>query len=275
MENENAALAFSTLGHPDRLAVFRLLLRFAPQAVRPTEIAKALDLRQNTLSHHLADLTAAGLVTVQRRGRSLYYAGNAETAARLMRYIAFDMGRARPEFSPPPDKRENLAHGFNVLFICSRNSARSIMAEVLLRDLGKGKFNAFSAGTRPSRAINALTLETLRRHGHDIADLRPKRLGSFQRADSPQMDFIFTVCDMAATEECAAWPGQPTSAHWGLPDPVTGTGNAAERALTFLQTYHALRARISAFAALPISTLDRNRLQAEVDKLGLLPVLKG
>jgi protein-tyrosine-phosphatase/DNA-binding transcriptional ArsR family regulator len=275
MEKMNAAHAFATLGHPDRLAVFRLLNRFAPHGVRPTEIAAALNLKPNTLSHHLADLTASGLVTVTRDGRSLFYAVNLDVTEGLIGYLALDIGRARPDLLAPlmdsakePAMRDT---DFDVLFICSGNSARSIFAEALLRDLGQGKFQSFSAGTRPNSELNPLALDVLTRNGHDVSGLRSKHISEFQQPDSITMDFVFTVCDAAAAEECPPWPGQPITGHWGLPDPVKATGTDAERALVFAQTYAALRRRITAFVALPFETLNRMSLQSHVDQIGLAP----
>ena len=277
MEPNRAIHAFATLGHPGRMAVFRLLMRFAPQGVRPTEMAAALGLKQNTLSHHLADLAAAGLVQVTRVGRSLYYAVNLETTEGLIGYLALDVGRARPDLlapllSAPEDtvqmERTIRDTDFEVLFICSGNSARSIFAEALLRDLGKGRFQAFSAGTRPNSELNPIALDILQRNGHDVSGLRSKHLSEFQQADSLVMDFVFTVCDTAAAEECPPWPGQPITGHWGLPDPVKASGSDAEKALAFAQTYAALRRRITAFVDLPFQTLSRISLQSRVDAIG-------
>ncbi|MCB1341967.1 MAG: metalloregulator ArsR/SmtB family transcription factor [Pseudooceanicola sp.] len=273
MEKIRAASAFATLGHPDRLAVFRLLMRFAPRGVRPTEIAEALALKPNTLSHHLSDLTSAGLAQVERDGRSLFYSANLDTTEDLLAYLALDIGRARPELLSPLASlaKEIPVTGektWNVLFICSGNSARSIFAEALLRDLGKGKFRAFSAGVRPGTALNPFALEVLERNRHEVAGLRSKHLSAFQATDAPVMDFVFTVCDTAAAEECPPWPGQPITGHWGLPDPVKATGTEAERALVFAQTYGALRRRIAAFAELPVASLDRLSLQCRVDAIG-------
>ena len=247
-------------------------MRFAPQGVRPTEIAAALGLKQNTLSHHLADLTASGLVGVERQGRSLYYAVDLQTTEGLIGYLALDVGRARPDLLAPllPAGKDAAMPdtGFNVLFICSGNSARSIFAEALLRDLGKGKFHAFSAGTRPSPQINPFALDVLRRNGHDISGLRAKHISEFQQPESPVMDFVFTVCDTAAAEECPSWSGQPITGHWGLPDPANAPGSEAEKALVFAQTYAALRRRIAAFVELPFDSLNRIALQSRVDAIG-------
>lgn len=272
MESNDAASAFATLGHPDRLSVFRLLMRFAPHGVRPTDIAQAMGLKPNTLSHHLSDLTAAGLIRVERQGRSLLYSVDLATANRLIGYLALDVGRGRPDLlqalaSPDTGTSAMTDKTWNVLFICSGNSARSLFAEALLRDLGKGRFNAYSAGTKPGTGPNPFALHLLTRNKHDTAALRSKPLSEFQTNGAPVMDFVFTVCDTAAAEECPPWPGQPISAHWGLPDPVKATGTDAEKALAFAQTYRALHRRITAFAALPLSTLDRMALQSRVDAI--------
>ena len=277
MEHNRAAHAFATLGHPDRLAVFRLLMRFAPQGVRPTEIAGALGLKQNTLSHHLADLTASGLIGARREGRSLFYSVDLDMTEGLIGYLALDVARGRPDLlapllSAPKDAAEmdmNIPDtDFDVLFICSGNSARSIFAEALLRDLGKGKFQSFSAGTRPNSALNPFALEILKRNGHDTSGLRSKHISEFQQPGSIVMDFVFTVCDTAAAEECPPWPGQPITGHWGLPDPVKATGTDAEKALVFAQTYAALRRRIQTFVELPFEQLTRMSLQSRVDAIG-------
>lgn len=272
MEHNHASHAFATLGHPGRLAVFRLLMRFAPQGVRPTEIAETLGLKQNTLSHHLADLTASGLIDVQRHGRSLLYSVDLEMTEQLIGYFALDVGRARPDLLAPllfaTKDAAMLDTDFDVLFICSGNSARSIFAEALLRDLGRGKFQAFSAGTRSGTEMNPFALDILKRNGHDTSRLRSKHISEFQKPDSIVMDFVFTVCDTAASEECPPWPGQPITGHWGLPDPVKATGTDAEKALVFAQTYAALRRRIMAFVELPFQSLSRLSLQSHVDAIG-------
>ena len=272
MEQNSAAHAFATLGHTGRLGVFRLLMRFAPQGVRPTEIAAALGLKQNTLSHHLADLAAAGLVRVDRRGRSLFYSVDLDATEGLIGYLALDVGRGRADllspFHPATKGTTMRDTAFNVLFICSGNSARSVFAEALLRDLGQGRFHAHSAGTRPNTTLNPFALEVLRRNGHDVTGLRSKHIAEFQTPDAPEMQFVFTVCDTAASEDCPPWPGQPITGHWGLPDPVRATGTDAEKALVFAQTYASLRRRIAAFADLPIASLTRLALQTRVDAIG-------
>lgn len=267
METQAATQAFTCLGHPGRLAVFRLLMRFAPRGVRPTEIAEALALKPNTLSHHLSDLTGCGLARVRREGRSLLYSVDLDRTEALISYLALDLGRARPDLLAPFTEERAMSESFNVLFICSGNSARSIFAEALLRDLGGARFTAHSAGTRPGTQLNPFALEVLERNGHDTAQLRSKHIAEFQAEGAPRMNFVFTVCDTAAAEECPPWPGQPITGHWGLPDPVKAQGTDAEKALVFAQTYGALRRRIEAFVALPMASLDRISLQNRVDAI--------
>ncbi len=156
---------------------------------------------------------------------------------------------------------------FNVLFICTGNSARSIFAESILRKEAGDRFVAYSAGTKPRSDLNPFALEVLEQKGHDISVLEAKNVSVFRSEDAPTFDFVFTVCNHAANEECPAWSGQPVSAHWGMQDPVKVEGSHAEKSLAFHQSYGALLNRIKAFTALPIASLDRISLQKAVDKI--------
>lgn len=158
---------------------------------------------------------------------------------------------------------------YNVLFICTGNSARSIFAETLLRSIGGERFNVHSAGTKPSSKLNPFAIEVLRGKGHDVDSLRAKNVSEFIGGAAPAFDFVFTVCDQAANEECPAWEGQPISGHWGMRDPVKAEGSDAEKSLAFQQAYGTLKNRIQAFAALPIAELDRISLQKAVDDIAL------
>lgn len=157
---------------------------------------------------------------------------------------------------------------FNVLFLCTGNSARSIFAETILRDMADVKFAAYSAGTAHRSELNPFAVEMLKSKGHDVSLLRSKNIKEFQDADAPRMDFVFTVCDRAANEECPTWPGQPVSGHWGMPDPVKAEGTDAEKRLAFHQTYGVLHNRIIAFTALSFENLSRRSLQKRVDEIG-------
>ncbi len=157
---------------------------------------------------------------------------------------------------------------FNVLFLCTQNSARSIMAECVLNRLGQGKFCAFSAGSHPRGEINPHALDLLRKENYDVGNLRSKSWGEFAEAGAPKLDFVFTVCDQAAGEVCPIWPGQPMTAHWGLPDPARAEGNEAEKLLAFADTLRMLNQRISIFVNLSLASLSRMPLQRRLDEIG-------
>ena len=157
---------------------------------------------------------------------------------------------------------------YNVLFLCAGNSARSVMAEALLNALGKGRFQAFSAGSHPTGAVNPLTVETLATAGLPTEGHRSKSWDEFAAPGAPRMDFVFTVCDSAAGEVCPVWPGQPMTAHWGFPDPAAAEGAHAERKAVFLDVFKQIKRRIEVFVELPIASLDRLALKAKVDEIG-------
>ena len=157
---------------------------------------------------------------------------------------------------------------YNVLFLCTGNSARSIIAEAILNREGHGKFKAFSAGSHPKGAVNPHALDLLRKFNYDVSTLRSKSWAEFAQAGSPDLDFVFTVCDNAAGEACPLWPGQPITAHWGIPDPAAATGSEAEIALAFRDAYRMLNRRIELFLALPIQKLDRLVLTTRLKAIG-------
>ena len=160
---------------------------------------------------------------------------------------------------------------FNVLFLCTGNSARSVIAEAILERLGRGRFDAFSAGSHPRGEINPHALDVLRLKRHVVDDLRSKSWNEFTGPDAPTMHFVFTVCDSAAAETCPVWPGQPMTSHWGLPDPAAleeRAASQAEIAQAFADTYRMLHHRIEAFVNLPLASLDKLRLQQTLDAIG-------
>ena len=157
---------------------------------------------------------------------------------------------------------------FNVLFLCTGNSARSIMAEAILNRDGRGKFRAFSAGSHPKGHIHPYAVDLLRKLNYNISGFRSKSWTEFARPEAPKLDFVFTVCDDAAKEVCPVWPGQPMTAHWGIPDPAAATGNEAEIRLAFADAFRMLNNRISIFVSLPIRFLDKLALQKQLDSIG-------
>ncbi|OWY04833.1 ArsR family transcriptional regulator [Thioclava sp. F1Mire-8] len=268
----------TVLGHAQRLAIFRLLMRRYPDRLPAGEIGAALGLKPSTLSAYLAALAEVGLIGQTRAGTSLRYGIEMETVRNLFDALLIDCCQGRPDIcspltQPDPSRDSRMTQSatgrkFNVLFICTGNSARSILAETILRDRAGDRFKVYSAGTKPYSELNPFAVQVLRDKGHDVEPLRAKNISEFHGEDAPVLDFVFTVCDLAANEECPPWPGQPISGHWGMPDPVKATGTEAERALAFQQAYGALHRRIEAFAALPLTTLDRIALQSAVDDIG-------
>lgn len=292
------------LAHPQRMALFRLLVRRYPDRVPAGEIARAMGLKDSTTSVYLTALTKAGLLTRDRAGTSLRYAVDMDAARAVMTDLFVDCCRSRPDLCPQIPSRPRASDAskasaraadilslfqnrstpmsetipdapsldetgrYDVLFICTGNSARSIFAETILRDVAGDRFRAHSAGTRPYSELNPIALEVLEGKGHDVSGLRAKNVSEFQGPNAPVMDFVFTVCDRAANEECPAWPGQPITAHWGQPDPVKATGSRAERMLAFQQVYGALRNRLHLFTSLNIHALDALSVQRKVDEIG-------
>lgn len=159
---------------------------------------------------------------------------------------------------------------FNVLFLCTHNSARSIMGEALLNNLAvsQGKFKAYSAGSHPSGKPNPFALECIERAGLPVEGLRSKDWDEFAKPDAPKLDFVFTVCDNAANEVCPIWPGQPMTAHWGLPDPAAVEGSDEQKRRAFSDTFRSLSSRINIFTSLPMDRLDRLSLQKKLDDIG-------
>jgi arsenate reductase len=157
---------------------------------------------------------------------------------------------------------------YNVLFLCAGNSARSILAEAILNKAARGQFRAFSAGSQPKGKVNPYALDLLRTSDYDTGGLRSKSWAEFARADAPALDFVFTVCDNAAGEACPLWPGQPITAHWGIPDPAATQGTQAEIALAFKDAYRMLKRRIDLFLALPVAKLDRLVLTTRLKEIG-------
>ncbi len=159
---------------------------------------------------------------------------------------------------------------FNVLFLCTGNSARSILAEAILNGIGKGRFRAFSAGSHPAGKVNPFAIELLQQQNLRAIDLRSKNWDEFAAAGAPHLDFVFTVCDNAAGEVCPIWPGKPMTAHWGIEDPAAVAGSNAEKRKAFAAAFKLLHRRISLFAGLPLAKLDAMALKREVDQIGRL-----
>lgn len=294
MDINESLNALTALAQESRLAVFRLLVCGGEEGVPAGEIARSLGVPQNTMSTHLAILANAGLVVSRKDGRSVYYRANLNALRKLLAFLMEDCCQGRPEVCEPllanvfPENEtaalEPAVRGvpaqmdtaspqegvqFNVLFLCTGNSARSIMAEAILNRIGAGKFRAFSAGSNPKGTVNPNVLTLLTRLGYSTVASRSKSWDEFSEAGAPALDFVFTLCDKAAREICPVWPGQPITAHWGVPSPDRSGGSEAERQLAFAEVYRMLSNRVSVFANLPLHAMDRLSLQQRLDGIGV------
>jgi len=285
MELSQAVAGLSALAQDTRLKVFRLLVRAGPKGLPAGDIARELDVPANTMSSHLGILSRAGLIAARKRGTSIFYAIDLGGTRDLLAYLVEDCCGGKPDVCRPliatgarcvlrrvgGNAKMNAMskpEPFNVLFLCTGNSARSIMAECILNREGLGTFKAYSAGSTPTGQVNPFALALLRRLNYDVSGLRSKSWDAFAGPDAPKFDFVFTVCDNAAQETCPVWPGQPMTAHWGVPDPASVDGSQAQRAFAFDDVYRMLNQRISIFVNLPLDSLSKLSLQKQLDEIG-------
>ena len=280
MELRDVAGRFAALSHPTRVALIRLLVGVGPGGLPAGEIAAGLGVAPSSLSFHLRELEGARLIRAARAGRVIRYAAELDAVRGLAAFLTETCCQGRPElcgegFAAPMRISPMTTRPYAVLFLCTGNSHRSIMAEAILNREGLGRFRAFSAGSHPEGAVAPETLDLLRRLHHPVDELRSKSWDQFARQGAPDLDFVFTVCDAAAGEICPTWPGQPMTAHWGVPDPARAGGNAAERGVALSDTYRMLANRIGIFVNLPLKSLDRLSLQQRLDEIGRLPRTPG
>ncbi|MBZ0130175.1 MAG: helix-turn-helix domain-containing protein [Rhodobacteraceae bacterium] len=275
MDKNHALAAFGALSQRTRLDVFRLLIKAGVAGMSAGEISETLGVRQNTMSANLSVLVRSGLIRNAREGRSIRYFADMGGLRGLLAFLMEECCGGRPETCQPvidelacaDQETAKTRDPYNVLFLCTGNSARSIIAEAIMNREGKGKFRAFSAGSKPGSGPHPYTLDLLEGLNYDTGFARSKSWDEFSGPDEPQMDFVFTVCDSAAAEECPFWPGQPITAHWGLPDPVAVEGPEAVRRAAFLETYRTLRSSITNFISLPMSTTDGMAFQRKLDDI--------
>ncbi|MDI4663440.1 helix-turn-helix domain-containing protein [Xanthobacter autotrophicus] len=275
LNGEDAIRIFDALSQGTRFETYRLLLRYVPYGLPAGDIARLLAVPHNTMSTHLALLERANLVTARRDGRSIIYAASLVPAAPILGRLMGEMGftltaRHGTLQSAFPQVRPAAANDrvYNVLLVCSGNSARSVIAEALLNREGRGRFRAYSAGSRPKSKPHPMALNLLASLGYDTAHLSSKSWDGFARPNAPEMDFVITTCDAAAGEICPAFPGHPLQAHWGLPDPLSVKGTEAEQKAALLSTYRRLAGRVSAFVNLPFEQLDLASLKERISKIG-------
>jgi arsenate reductase len=272
MTKANIIAALAALAQETRLDIFRILVERGPAGVPAGEIGERLKLPSPTLSFHLNQLRYTGLVSSRRQSRMIIYSARFRTMNGLIEYLTENCctEQADPTVFTRPHAPTISGREFNVLFLCTRNSARSIMAECAMNRWGGGRFHAFSAGSRPAGAVHPITLQVLKELKYETNRLASKNWNAFARSGSPPLDFVFTLCDRAAAEVCPAWPGQPIRAHWGVQDPVAVAGSSADRRRAFVKAYDELDQRIRIFTALPIATLERFALERWVTEIGKL-----
>jgi ArsR family transcriptional regulator, arsenate/arsenite/antimonite-responsive transcriptional repressor / arsenate reductase (thioredoxin) len=270
--------ALGSLAQPTRLTAFRHLLAAHPDSVPAGEIARICDVPHNTMSTHLGILTRAGLIAVERQGRGMNYRADLRGFQNLLRYLARDCCNGRLDMCadltrliPEEDddmKDTAVTPAFNVLFLCTHNSARSIIAEALLQKIGKGRFNAYSAGSEPAQAPIPEVIERLESLGHDVSGLRCKSWNEFTGPSAPRMDFVIALCDTIQGQTCPDFGNKIITGAWPLPDPAKFTGSPTERTTLLNELYAMVRRRIEIFTSLPFASLDRMALKARLDEIG-------
>lgn len=277
--DEIAALdRLGSLAQPTRLAVLRHLLAAYPGSVAAGQLAKACDAPHNTMSTHLGVLVRAGLIDVERAGRQMNYRADVGAFRSVVSFLATDCCNGRPdlcgdmarliprELDQPTERF--MTPAFNVLFLCTRNSARSIIAEALLEKHGKGRFNAYSAGSEPGSEPMPEVIDRLKQLGHNVSRLRCKSWNEFTGPTAPRMDFVIALCDTPQGQVCPDLGEKFVTAAWPLPDPADFKGSPTERTTLLNELYAMVRRRVEIFTSLPFESLDRIALKKRLDEIG-------
>lgn len=276
MESTTAAFAFAALGQETRLDLLRILLAAGPSGLAAGDAAARLGVPPSTLSFHLRALDQAGLIAATRQGRSLIYTAQIDRLRTLFAFLSDACCDGDPSrcgdlhrlFGTQRETARMTPATFNVLFLCTRNSARSIMAEAILNDIGRDRFRAYSAGSDPlPTGPLPEVLAQLKALGHDVSGLRSKSWNEFTGPEAPRMDFVIALCDTLNLQVCPDFEGTHVTAAWPLPDPAKFTGITTERATLLNELYAALHRRLGIFTNLPFGTLDRMALKARIDEL--------
>jgi len=275
METKTAVVALAALAQESRLSVFRLLVEAGPAGVSAGKIAEALGMAPSSLSFHLKELTHAGMASARQEGRFIIFKANFAKAAELVAFLSENCCGGQPcdlscnaRVSAPGVAMSAAGKVFNVLILCTGNSARSIMAEALVNAMGQGRFRAFSAGSQPTGKVNPFAIEKLHSIQYPTDSLRSKSWDEFAAPGAPQMDFIITVCDNAAGEVCPLWPGQPVSAHWGFEDPAAVQGSDEDKRRAFDKVFRLMLNRVRLLVNLPLDALDQVARQRELRAIG-------
>jgi protein-tyrosine-phosphatase/DNA-binding transcriptional ArsR family regulator len=275
METTEAVAGFAALSQETRLNLMRLLAERGATGLAAGEIAGRLGLQPSTLSFHLAALEQSGLVQSTRQGRHIIYAVRFAGLRALFSFLTETCCGGRPDLCgdlarllPEADPEVPMSPAFNVLFLCTHNSARSLMAEAILGQIGKGRFNAYSAGSEPAGAPMPEVLTKLSALGHDVGRLRCKSWDELAGPEAPRMDFVITLCDVLQGQRCPDFGDRPVTAAWPLPDPAKFAGSPVERATMINELYGMIRRRLEIFVNLPYASLDRMALKKRLDEIG-------
>ncbi len=276
MEAFEAAAGFAALSQETRLDLMRLLIAEGASGLPAGEIAARLRVPSSTLSFHLAALERAGLTQPTRQGRQIVHAVRIAGVRRLLSFLTEACCGGRPELCgdiarllpPLPEENNGMTPAFNVLFLCTHNSARSIIAEALLQKIGGDRFRAYSAGSQPIAEPLPEVIEKLRMFGHDVSQLRSKSWNEFVGPSAPRMDFVITLCDTLDGQECPDFGEVVVTGAWPLPDPAKFSGSAIECSTMLNELYASLRRRIEIFTSLPFASLDRMALKCRLDEIG-------
>ena len=276
MEAKQAAQGFAALSQETRLNLVRLLAANTPGGIAAGDLAAELGQAPSTLSFHLSALEQAGIIHSKRQGRQVIYTVRLAGLRALFGFLTETCCQGRPDLCSDlsrliPDDVDGvrvMAPAFNVLFLCTHNSARSIMAEAILEKVGKGKFRAYSAGSEPSRAPVRDVMERLMVFGHDVSKLRCKSWNEFTGPDAPHMDFVITLCDTIHGQICPDFGDTVVTAAWPFPDPSKFKGSEIEKATMINALYGMIRRRLEIFVNLPYASLDQMALKARLDELG-------
>ena len=274
----SAIEGFGSLAQPTRLAAVRHLLAIPPLSLPAGEIARLCEVPHNTMSTHLGILGRAGLISVEKDGRTMNYRADLNGFRDLLKFLSQDCCNGRPDLcgdafdlpSPPlaESKETFMSPAFNVLFLCTQNSARSIIAQALLEKIGRGRFRAYSAGSAPAQEPVPEVIERLKSLGHDVSHLRSKSWDEFRGPDAPRMDFVIALCDAPHGQFCPDLGTQFVTGAWPLPDPAQFKGSQTERTTLLNELYAMIRRRIEIFTSLPFDSLDRMAVKARLDEIG-------
>jgi protein-tyrosine-phosphatase/DNA-binding transcriptional ArsR family regulator len=277
MDQQNAVTALAALAHDNRLSIFRLLVKCGPSGMAAGDIARVVGISATALSFHLKELVHAGLIHSWRDGRFVRYSVEVGGVRNFFAFLTEDCCTGHPEFckadfSGEPGSRPDVTwedrvnndEAYNVLFLCTHNSARSVIAECLMNSLGQSAFSAHSAGSTPRGKVNPFAIKILKNHGHKTAGLRSKSWDEFTGDSTATIDFVFTLCDDAAAETCPVWPGNPITEHWGMPDPSAATGTDGNKLAAFANTYSLLHHHVDKFVNLAKQDLDAKSMRRQV-----------